>query len=136
MAIVFVSMATRMSDLDEQKPGTNVKKEGHTLMPLSGQNSPEDPEVFGSTPSWSPSQSPVRKPNCPKTQYCLEIQVISTKDERAAPYPSHTWQAPIVEDMVQDGKAGPAEAIGTGSGWAILFYGWQSLGEGLSLSKV
>ena len=51
------------SDLDEQKPGTNIQKEGHTLTTPSSQNSPEDPEAFGSTPSKSPSQSLVRKPN-------------------------------------------------------------------------
>ena len=100
MATIFMSMAARLSDLDEQKPGTNIQKEGHTLTPPSSQNGPEDPEALGSTPSQSPSQSPVRKPNCPETQYCLEIQVVSTKDERAAPPPSHAWQAPIVEDMV------------------------------------
>ena len=96
MATVFVSMATRLSELDEQKPGTNIQKEGHTLIPPSGQNGPEDPEVFGSTPSQSPSQSPVRKPNHPETWYCLEIQVTFIKNKRAAPPPAHAWQAPIV----------------------------------------
>ena len=76
-----------------------------------------------------------RKPDHHETWYCLEIQVISTKDERAAPPPSHTWQVPILEDMVRDGKAGLIEAIVTGPGWAVLFYGWWSLGEGLSLGK-
>ena len=49
MAIVFMSMATRSSDLDEQKPGTNIQKEGHILTPPSGWNGPEDPEAFGSS---------------------------------------------------------------------------------------
>ena len=91
MATVFMSMASRLSDLDEQKPGINIQEEGHTLTPPSGQNSPEDPEGFGSTPSHSPSQSLAWKLDCPETQYCLEIQVVSTKDERAAPPPSHAW---------------------------------------------
>ena len=38
--------------------------------------------------------------------------------------------------MVQDGKSGLTEAVVTGPGWAILFYGQQSLGEGLSLGKM
>ena len=129
-------MATKSSNLVKQKPGTNIQKEGHTLTPTSSWNGPEDPEVFWSTPSQSPSQSLVRKPECHETWYCPEIQVISTKDERAAPPPSHTWQVPIVEDIVQDGKAGLIEAIVTGLGQAILFYGRQSLGEGLSLGEV
>ena len=37
--------------------------------------------------------------------------------------------------MVQDGKAGLTEAVVTGPGQAILFYGQQSLGEGLCLGK-
>ena len=134
-ATVFMSMATRLSDLGYQKPGTNIQKEGHTLTPPSGWNGPEDPEAFGSTPSQSPSQSPARKPNCHETQYCLEIQVISTKDGRAAPPPSHAWQAPIMEDMLRDCKAGLTEAIVTSPGQAILFYRQQSLGERPSLGK-
>ena len=89
MATVFVSMATRLNELDDQKSGVNLWTEGHTLTPPSSQNGPEDPEAFGSAPSQSPSQSPVRIPDCHETQYCLGIQVISTKDERATPPPSH-----------------------------------------------
>ena len=128
MATVFVSMATRSSDLDDQKSGLNIQTEGYTLTPPSGWNSPEDPEAFGSAPSWSPSQSLARKPtpDWPETKYCLEIRVTSTKDERATSPPSHTWQVPIVEDMVQDGKAGLTEAIVTGPGQAILLYMWWS----------
>ena len=47
MATVFMSMAARLSNLDEQKPGTNIQKEGHTLTPLSGQNGPEDRRHLG-----------------------------------------------------------------------------------------
>ena len=38
--------------------------------------------------------------------------------------------------MVWEGKAGLTEAVVTGSGWAVLFYGQQLLGEGLSLGEV
>ena len=103
--------------------------------PPSSQNGPEDPEAFQSTPSQSPSQSLVRKPDCPEIWYCLEIQVISTEDKRAAPPPAHVWQVPIVENMVWDGKAGLTEAVVTGPGHTILFYGQWSLGEGLSLGE-
>ena len=100
MATVFMSMAIRSSDLDEQKPGTNIQKEGHTLTPPSSQNDPEDPEAFGSTPSQSLSWFLARKPDWPETRYCLDIQLISTEDERVALPPSHTWWVPIVEDIV------------------------------------
>ena len=75
-------------------------------------------------------------PDCPNTQYCLEIQVILTENGGTTPSLSpHAWQTPVVEDMLQDGKSGLTEAVVTGPDWAILFYGRQSLGEGLSLGK-
>ena len=131
-------MTTRSSDLDDQKPGINIQTEDHTLTPPRTKNGTKEEEVFGSTPSCSPSQYPVRKPtpNWSETRYCLEIQVTSTEDERVAPPPPHMWQVSIVEDIVQDGKSDLTEAIVTGPGRAILFYGQQSLGEGLSLGEV
>ena len=85
----------------------------------------------------SPSQSSARKPKYdqPETQYCLEIQVVYTEDDKVIPPPTHTWQAPIVEDMVWEGRVGLMEAIVTGPGWVVLFYGRHLLGEGLSLGE-
>ena len=132
-----MSMATRSSDLDDQKSIVNIQTEGHTFTPPSGQNGPEDPEAFGNAPSHSPSQSLARKPtpDWPKTWYCLEIQVILTKDGGTPPPPPHAWHVPVVEEMVWDGKSGLTEAAVTGPSQAILFYGWWLL-EGLSLGKV
>ena len=61
--------------------------------------------------------------------------MISIEDGGTTPPPPHAWQAPVVEDMLHDGKSGLTEAIMIGPGWAILFYGRQSLGEELSLGK-
>ena len=47
----------------------------------------------------------------------------------------NAWQAPVVEDMLWDSKSGLTEAVLMGPGQAILFYGRQSLGEGLSLGE-
>ena len=47
------------------------------------------------------------------------------------PPPSHAWMAPVVEDMLQEARAGLTEAVVTGPGRAILFYGRHSMGEGL-----
>ena len=92
--------------------------EGLTLTPPSSQTGPEDQEAFGSTPLHSPFQSPARRltPDQPEAQYCLEIQVILTENGRVTPPPPHTWQVPVVEDMVQDGKSSLTEAIVTGPG--------------------
>ena len=92
MATVSMSMATRSSNLDDQKSGVNILTEGHTVTPPSSWNGPEETEAFGSTPHpFSPSQSPVRKPtpDCPETWYCLEIQVTSTEEGRMTPPPQH-----------------------------------------------
>ena len=43
-------MATKSSDLEDQKSGVNIKTVGHTLTPPGGQNGPEETEAFGSTP--------------------------------------------------------------------------------------
>ena len=51
------------------------------------------------------------------------------------PPPPHAWTVPLVEDMLCYARTGLTEAIVTGPGRAILFYGRQSLGEGLSLGK-
>ena len=120
-------MATRSSDLDDQKSGVVAQTEGPTCTPPSGQNGLEETEAFGSTSSHSPSQSLARKqtPDHPETQCCLEIQGISTKDRGTTPPLPHTWQMPVVEDMLQDGKSDLTEAVVTGPGQAIMFYGRQ-----------
>ena len=51
------------------------------------------------------------------------------------PPPSHSWMAPLVEDMLQEARAGLTEAVVTGPGRAILFYGRHSMGEGLRMDE-
>ena len=38
------------------------------------------------------------------------------------PPPPHAWTAPVVEDMLQEARAGLTEAVVIGSGRAILFW--------------
>ena len=47
------------------------------------------------------------------------------------PPPSHSWMAPLVEDMLREARAGLTEAVVTNPGRAILFYGRHLMGEGL-----
>ena len=44
--------------------------------------------------------------------------------------------APLVEDMLQEARAGLTEAVVIGPGRAILFYGRHLLGEGLKADEV
>ena len=69
-------------------------------------------------------------------KYCLEIQVTLTEELGAIPPPSHSWTAPLVEDMLQEARTGLTKAVVIGPGRAILFYGRHSLGEGLKADKV
>ena len=52
-----------------------------------------------------------------------------------APPPPHTWTVPVVEDMLQEARAGLTEAVVIGPGRAILFYGRCSMGEGLNADE-
>ena len=51
------------------------------------------------------------------------------------PPPLHAWMAPVVEDMLQETRAGLTEAVVIGPGRAILFYGRHSMGEGLKADE-
>ena len=51
------------------------------------------------------------------------------------PPPSHSWTAPLVEDMLHDARTGLTKAVVTGPGRAVLFYWRHSMGEGLTADK-
>ena len=110
---------------------------GPHITPPSTWNGHEEAVASGGAPSHSSFQSSVRKlmPDHPATWYCLGIQVIPTEDGGATPTCPHAWQVPVVEDMLWDGKTCLTKAVVMSSGWAILFYGRQSLREGLSLGE-
>ena len=90
--------------------------------------------ALGSSPSCLPSWSPARRPppSHPNTRYCLGIYVkLGT-----VPSPSHAWSVPLVEDMLCYARTGLTEAVVMGLGRAVLFYGRQSLGKGLSSGEL
>ena len=129
-----MSMATRSSNLEDQMSGANLQTEGHAGIKSQCQKAPEETGALGSSPSHLPSWSPARglPPNCPNTRYCLGIHVTLTEETGAVPPLSHTWTAPLVEDMLHYARTGLTKAMVTGPGRAVLFYGSCSLGEGLS----
>ena len=51
------------------------------------------------------------------------------------PSPSHSWMALLVEDMLQEARAGLTEAVVTSPGRVILFYGRHLMGEGLRVEE-
>ena len=53
----------------------------------------------------------------------------------AIPPPSHSWVAPLMEDMLHNARTGLTKAVVTGPGRAVLFYGRHSMEVGLTMDK-
>ena len=58
-----------------------------------------------------------------------------TEELGAVPPPSHSWMAPLMEDMLHDARTGLTEVVVIGPGRAVLFYGRHSMGEGLMVDE-
>ena len=58
-----------------------------------------------------------------------------TEELGAISPPSHSWTAPLIEDMLHKAKTGLTKAVVTGPGRAVLFYGRHSMGEGLTADE-
>ena len=131
-------MAAKSSKLAEEMSGASLQANGQMEEPTQGAKDLQESEEDDSSPSPLPLWSPAwRLPSgCPNMKYCLEIQVTLTEELRAIPPPSHSWMAPLVEDMLQEARTGLTEAVVIGPGRAILFYGRRSLGEGLKADEV
>ena len=130
-------MAAKLSDLGNRMSGANPQMKGHMDMPSQSAKDLQESEASGSSPSCSPSWSLARRPmsSNPNTKHCLEIHVTLTEELWAVPPPSHSWTAPLVEDMLCDVRTGLTKAVGTGPGRAVLFYGRHSMGEGLTADE-
>ena len=126
-------MAAKSSDLGNRPSGDNPQIEGHADTPSQSAKDQQESEALGSSSSHSPSWSPVRRPpsSCPNMKHCLEIHVTLTEELGAVPPPSHSWTAPLVQDMLHDLRTSLTKAVVTGPGKAVLFYGRCPTGEGL-----
>ena len=130
-------MATKLSNLAVETSGASLQVDSQGEEPTQGAKDLQESEEDDSSPSLLPLWSPARRPlsSCPNMKYCLEIQVTLTEELGSIPPPSHSWMAPLVEDMLQEARAGLSKAVVTGPGRAILFYGRRSLGEGLKADE-
>ena len=133
----FMSMAAKSSDLVNKTSGTNLQMEGHVNVPSQDAKDLWESEASGSSPSCSLSWSPARRllSSCPNMKHCLEIHVTLKEELGALPPPSHSWTAPLVEDMLHDIRTGLTKVVVTGPGRAVLFYGRHSMGEGLTADE-
>ena len=111
--------------------------ESHADVPPQRVKDLWEPEALDSSPSHSPSWSPARRPlsSYPNMKHCLEICMTLTEELGAVPPPSHSWMAPLMEDMQHDARTRLTKAVLIGPGRAVLFYGRHSMGEGLTADK-
>ena len=132
-----MSMAAKLSDLVDEMSGANFQMEGHMDVPPQNAKDLQELEASDSSPSHLPSWSPARRlpSSCPNTKHCLEIHVTLTEELGAVPPPSHSWMAPLMEDMLCDARTRLTKAVVIGPGRAVLFYGRHSMGEGLTVDE-
>ena len=130
-------MAAALSDLVDKMSGANLQMEGHVYMQSQSAKDLWELEALGSCSShlllWFPAR---RLPSShPNTKHCLEICVTLTEELRAVSQPSHSWMAPLMEDMLNDIRTGLTMAVVIGPCRAVLFHGRCSMGEGLTMDK-
>ena len=132
-----MSMAAKSSDLVDKMSGANLQADGYVEVPTQSAKDLWEPEEEDSSPSCLPSWSPAWRLQSShlNTKYCLEIQVTLTEELGTIPLPSHSWMAPLVEDMLCEARTGLTEAVVTGPGRMVLFYGRHSMGEGLMVDE-
>ena len=130
-------MAAKLSELVDKTSGANLQTKSHTDMPSQFTKNLQKSEALGSSPSYSPSWSLARKllSSHPNTKHCLEICVTLTEELGAVPPPSHSWMAPLMEDMLHDVRTRLTKAVVIGPGRAVLFYGRCSMREGVTMDE-
>ena len=115
----------------------NLQADGLVEEPAQRAVDWQEMEEEDSSPHNLPMWSPVQRPPTGhlNTNYCLSIQATLTDELGDVLPPLHAWMAPVVEDMLQETRAGLTEAVVIGPGRAILFYGRHSMGEGLKVDE-
>ena len=133
-----MSMAAKSSNLGDKMSEANLQADGQVEKPAQGAADQQKMEEEDGSPPNSPTWFPVQRLplGCLNTKHCLEIQVTLMDELGDIPPPPHAWMAPVVEDMLQEARAGLTEAVVIGPGRAILFYGRRSMGEGLKADEV
>ena len=63
------------------------------------------------------------------------MHVTLTEELGAVPPSSHSWMAPLVEDMLHDIRTSLTKTVVTGPFRAVLFYGRHSMGEGITTDE-
>ena len=130
----FVSMAAKSSDLVDRMSGANLQVDGHEKVTTQTAKDPWGLEEEDSSPSHLLSGSAAQRllSSHPNMKYCFGDTSDFNRRIGGNTPPSHSWTAPLVEDMLHDARTGLTKAVVTGQGRAVLFYGKCSMGEGLN----
>ena len=130
-------MAAKMSDRGDNMTEANLQADGLVEGPaqreVDWQEMEEGDSSLHNLLMWSSVQRPPT--GHLNMNYCLAIQATLTDELGDVPPSSHAWMAPVVEDMLQETRAGLMEAVVIGPGRAILFQGRHSMGEGLKADE-
>ena len=126
-------MAAKSSYLVNKTSEANLKADGQMEKPTQGAADLWETEEEDSSPLHLPTWSPIQRLplGCLNMKHCVEIQVTLTDELGDMPPHSHSWMPLLIEDMLQEARAGPIEAVVIGPGRAILFFGRCLMGEGL-----
>ena len=102
MATNFMSMAAKWSNLVDKTSEANLQVDGQVEKPAQGVVDLWETEEEDSSPLCLPMWSPVQRLPLGhlNTKHCLEIRVTLTDELGDVPPPSHSWLAPVVEDML------------------------------------
>ena len=132
-----MSMATKLSNLSDKMSEANLQVDGQVEKPAQGAVDQWETEEEDSSPHNLPMWSPVQRLPLGhlNMKHCLEVRVTLTDELGDVPPPSHAWTAPVVEDMLQEARAGLTEAVVIGPGRAIHLYGRHSMGEALKADE-
>ena len=124
-------------NLSDTTSEANLQVDGQAEKPAKGAVDWQEMEEEDSSPHNLPTWSPVQRPllGCLNIKHHLEIQVTLTDELGDVTPPSHAWMAPVIEDMLQEARAGLTEAVVISPGTAILFYGRHLMGEGLKADE-
>ena len=118
-----MSMADKLKDSADKMSEANLQADGQMAKPAHGAVDLWETEEEDSSPLCLPTWSPVQRLllGCLNAKHCLEIQVTLTDELGDVPPPPHSWMPLVIEDMLQEARAGLTEAVAIGPGRAILF---------------
>ena len=106
-------MTAKMSDRGDNMTEANLQANGLREEPAQRAADRSEMEGEDSSPHNSLTWSPVQRPPTVRLNmnYCLSIQVTLIDDLGDVPPPLHAWTTPVIEDMLQETRAGLTEQL-------------------------